>query len=649
MLDIPFLKEFLLIFIVALLTVLVFNRLKIPSIVGLLTTGVLIGPSTLKIIEDPKLVETFTVIGLIPLLFVVGLEFSITELKRLRHIALWGGSFQVLTISAIVAIIMFLTGLSIKSSLFLGFVVALSSTALLVKILTDKSEIDTPHGKVLIGILLAQDLFVIVLMFLLPIFGTKEILLYEVAFKFALAISVILVIYFASQKVLPKAFSFLATTKDREIFTIAILIFVLGVVWLTSLAGLSVALGAFLAGIIISEQEYKHYAAAQILPFKDILSSLFFISIGMLFDVTFFIANFSLVLFITLIVIVIKAFFSTLSAVVLKYPLRVALLAGFGLAQLGEFSFIIAETGKGFELITENQFQIIMAVTIFTLFITPAMMKLSSTLGYSFSKVLPSKVEDAPELSNHTVVIGYGLNGRNLARVLKSTAISYIVMDLNARSVKEGKKEGYNIVFGDVTQRDSLKRIGIERARICVVAMSDRLATEKALSLIKIMNPDLRVVVRTRYVADVKKLFDLGASQVIPEEFETSVEIFIRVLREYRIPGNVISSQVAFVRQDGYRVLRGEYAPEEAAEKLMDFLKESASETFLIKKGSNFNGKNLKEINLRKETGATILAVIRSNKSHVSPKLDFCVKEGDVFVIIGSHSQLDSVYKFMET
>lgn len=648
MLDIPFLKEFLLIFIVALFTVLIFNRLKIPSIVGLLTAGVLIGPSTLKIIEDPKLVETFTDIGLIPLLFVVGLEFSITELKRLKQIALWGGSFQVLTISAIVAIIMFLTGLSIKSSLFLGFVVALSSTALLVKILTDKSEIDTPHGKILIGILLAQDLFVIVLMFLLPIFGTKEMLLYEGAFKFALAISVILAIYFASQKILPKAFSVLARVKDREVFTIGIFIFVLGIVWLTSLAGLSVALGAFLAGIIISEQEYKHYAAAQILPFKDILSSLFFISIGMLLNVEFFLNNISMVLLITCAVIVIKAFFSTLSALILKYPIRLALIVGFGLSQLGEFSFILAEVGKGYGLITESQFQTIMAVTIFTLFITPFLMKLSSAFGYSFSKLLPLKMADVPEMSNHTVVLGYGLNGKNLAKVLKSTSIAYIVMDLNPTSVEKGKKAGYNTVFGDATQHESLRQIGIERARICVIAMSDRLSTERALSLIKMMNPDLRVVVRTRYVADVKKLFDLGASQVIPEEFETSVEIFIRVLREYRIPGNVIASQVAFVRQDGYRVLRGEYAPEKAAEKLMDFLKESATETFLIKKGSNFNGKNLKEINLREETGATILAVIRSNKSHVSPKPDFPVKEGDVFVLIGSHAQLDSAYKFME-
>jgi CPA2 family monovalent cation:H+ antiporter-2 len=648
MLDIPFVKEFLLIFIIALFTVLIFNRLKIPSIVGLLTAGILMGPSALKVIEDPHVVETFTDLGLIPLLFVVGIEFSVTELKRLRQIALWGGGFQVLTISATVAVIMLFTGFAIEGSLFLGFVVALSSTALLVKILTDKLEIDTPHGKILIGILLAQDLFVIILMFLLPIFGTKASLLSEGIIKFVTAIAVIFLVYITSQKILPKAFSFLASVKDREIFTIAIFIFVLGIVWLTSLAGLSVALGAFLAGIIISEQEYKHYAAAQILPFKDILSSLFFISIGMLFDVDFFISNVFLVLFITLTVIVIKAFFSTLSALVLKYPLRVALLAGFGLAQLGEFSFVIAESGKGFELITENQFQMIMAVTIITLFMTPALMRLSSALGYAFSKVMPSQVEHVPELSNHTVVLGYGLNGRNLAKVLKSTSISYIVMDLNPSSVEEGKEMGHNVVFGDVTQRESLKRIGIERARICVIAMSDRLATERALSLIKMMNPNLRIVVRTRYVADVKRLFDLGASQVIPEEFETSVEIFIRVLREYRIPGNVITSQVAFVRQDGYRVFRGEYAPEDAAEKLMDFLKESATETFLVKQGSIFSGKSLREIKLREETGATIIAVIRSNKSYVSPKSDFSVKEGDVFVLIGSHAELDSAYKFME-
>lgn len=648
MLEIPFLKEFLLILVVALLTVVLFHRLRIPSIVGLLTAGVLIGPSALRIIEDPQMVETITKIGLIPLLFVIGIEFSLVELKRLRHIVLWGGGFQILTTSVLVASLVFLTGLSFRGSIFLGFIIALSSTALLVKILTDRLEVDTPHGKILIGILLAQDLFVVVLMFLLPIFGAQKVLLSAGIIKFALAVSVILVIFFASQRVLPKTFNILARVKDREIFTIAIFIFVLGIVWLTSQAGLSIALGAFLAGIVISQQEYKHYAAAQILPFQDILSSLFFISIGMLLNVKFFINNIYPILLITLAVIVIKAFFSIFSALILKYPLRVALMVGFGLAQLGEFSFVLAEAGKGYELITENHFQIIMAVTIFTLFITPFLMRLSTTFGYSFSKLLPVKMADIPALSHHTVVLGYGLNGRNLSRVLKSTALPYIVLDLNPRAVKDGKEAGYNVVFGDATQRHSLERIGIEKARICVIAFSDRLATEKALSLIKIMNPNLKVVVRTRYVADVKRLFDLGASQVIPEEFETSVEIFIRVLREYRIPGNVISSQVAFVRQNGYRVLREEYAPEKGAERLMDFLKESVTDTFLIKKDSKMAGKTLTEADLKKETGATVLAVIRENKSFINPELDFCVKDGDVLVLIGSHAQLDKAYDFLD-
>lgn len=645
----PLFTDFLLIFIIALLIVLLFHRLKIPSTLGLLTTGVLIGPSAFGIMEDPKAVETIAELGLIPLLFVVGIEFSMTELKRLREIALLGGGFQVLTTSLLVAFLVSLTGIPLRGSIFLGFVVALSSTALVTKVLIDRFEVDTPQGKVLIGILLAQDLFGIVLMFLLPIFGAKEVLLSEGVIRLILAVSVILIIFFASQRVLPKAFYSLARVKDREVFTIATFIFVIGIVWLTSKAGLSIALGAFLAGIIISEQEYKHYVAAQILPFKDILTSLFFISIGMLFNLGFFIDHISIILFITLLVILSKSLLSFLSTMILGYPLRIALIAGLGLSQLGEFSFVLAGAGKDYMLITEDYFQIIVAVTIFTLFVTPFLMRLSSTLGYAFSKLPSSEEVEAPEdLSNHTVVIGYGLNGRNLAKVLKSVNLPYIVIDLDPGVVKEGKEDGYDVVFGDAVQHNALKRIGIERARMCVITISDRLATEKILSMIRIMNPNLRVLVRTRYIADVKRLFELGASQVIPEEFETSVEIFVRVLKEYGVPSNVITSQVAFIRQDGYRMLRDTYAPHVAVEGLMAFLKESVTDTFLVRKGSRMDGKTLKEADLRRETGVTVLAVIRDTKSFVNPESDFYVKEGDCLVLLGSHAQLDKAYSLLE-
>ncbi len=647
----PFLQEFLLIFVVALSIVLVFNRIRIPSIIGLLTAGVVIGPSALGVINDPETVEAIAELGLIPLLFMVGIEFSLAELKRLKFIALWGGGFQILTTFGLVAMVMYLLGLPLRGSIFLGFVVTLSSTALLVKILMDRLELDTPQGKILVGILLAQDVFVIILMFLLPIFAAERILFIRAIGKFALGIFVIFITFFVSKRVLPSVFYALSRIKEREIYTIALFIFVIGVVWLASQAGLSIALGAFLAGIIISEQEYKHYATAQIMPFKDILSSLFFISIGMLFDLGFFRQNLFIILLMTLGVIVIKTSLSILATLIMKYPFRIALIVGMGLSQLGEFSFILAETGKGYQLIGEHQFQVIVAVIILTLFLTPFLLTISSSFGYAFSRLPPSEVievPDVPELSNHTVIIGYGLNGRNLAKVLRSVNLPYTVLELNPKAVKDGKEGGYSIVFGDATQRHTLEKIGIDRARLCVIAISDRLATERIVSNIRMINPDVRIIVRTRYVADVRKLFELGASEVIPEEFETSVEIFVRALKEYRVPGNVIASQVAFIRQDGYRVLRDGYTPELGTEKLMDFLKESIIETFLVRKGSRLDGKTLFDIDLRKETGVTVIAIIRGGRTFVTPGSDFCARHGDILVLVGSHEGLDKACRFLE-
>jgi monovalent cation:H+ antiporter-2, CPA2 family len=649
MLEIPFLKEFLLILIIALFTALLFNRLKIPSIVGLLVAGILIGPAGLGIISDPKEVETIAEIGLIPLLFVVGIEFSISELKKLRKIALWGGGLQILGTSVLVAVLAFSVKLSTKEAVFLGFIVALSSTAVLVKILTDRMELDTPQGKILIGILLAQDIFVIVLMFLLPIVASQQTVFLAGLTKFGVALALIIVIFYVSQRMLPRAFHLLSNVKDREIYTIAIFIFVLGIVWLTTQAGLSIALGAFLAGIVISEQEYKHFAVAQILPYKDILSSLFFVSIGMLLDLEFFLGDLGLVLLLTLIVIVLKAVLSAATVLTMRYPARVAMVVGLGLAHLGEFSFVLAEEGHRRHFITEEHFQLIMAVTIFSLILAPFLLNAATKLGFSVQVKRPKRDEPELELSNHTIVLGYGLNGKNIAKVLKAVSLPYVVMDLNPGVVRAGKAAGHNVVFGDCAQRHALRTVGINKARICVIALSDRMASEKALALIKGINPGLKVVVRTRYIAEVSRLFDLGASKVIPEEFETSVEIFTRVLREYRIPGNVISAQIAFIRQDGYRMLRDEYAVKGAVDNYLDYLKESATDNFLIKPSSKLVSKTIKDSNIRGATGATILAIIRHNKSYTNPEPELQIEEGDVLVLIGSHAQLDSAYNYIDT
>lgn len=651
MIELPLFKELILIFLISLVIILIFHKVNIPTVVGLLTAGILIGPSALGIVQDKEMVATLTEIGLIPLLFLVGIEFPLTELKRLKNVVLLSGGFQIAVTSIVFGTIVFSMGIPPVESILFGFVAALSSTALMLKILTDRAEVTSPQGKVIIGILLAQDVFAILLMFLLPIFGemgSQGVGFIRLITRFGLAFSIVFILFFLSKWLLPRSFHLIAGLKDREVFTMSVFIFILGIVWIANEVGISIALGAFLAGIIISEQEiFKHHVTAQILPFKDLLSSLFFISIGMLLDLAFIREHLPAVLILTMSVVILKSLTGIISTLILRYPIRIAIMAGLGLSQLGEFSFLLANAGLVLGLISKDYFQMIIAVTIFTLFITPFLVRVSSPLGYAFSRLESPGSEKIPPLKHHTVIMGYGLNGRNLARVLRSVGIDHIIVDLNPGSVKEGKKKGDNIIFGDATQREVLKRVGIERARICVIAISDRIAAERALTMVKHLNPGLKVVVRTRYVADIEKLFTLGADQVIPEEFETSVEIFIRTLKEYRVPGNIIASQVAFIREEGYKVLREGPGRRTNLERFMVFLKESATATFIIEESSRVAEKTLAEVDIRGKAGASVLAVIRHNKSFVNPGSNFTLKAGDVLVLLGNHEQLDNTINLL--
>ncbi len=569
MADIAFVRDLVIIFGLSVAVVLVFHRLRLPSVVGFLITGALIGPYGLNLVDDLTRVERLAEVGVVFLLFTIGLEFSLARLARIKIFALSGGGLQVaLTIALTAPVAFFVFDASLRQSIFWGFLIALSSTAIVLKLLIDRGELDAPHGRLALAILIFQDLIVVPMMLLLPFLGggsgTSSTDLILLLVRSLLLVAAILA---AARWVVPRALALVVRTRSRELFVIMILLICAGMAWVSATQELSLALGAFIAGLVISESDYSHQALADILPFRDSFISLFFVSIGMLLDLRAFVDRAPLVLLITAGVLLLKAVVAGGVTLGLGYPLRVAALVGLTLPQVGEFSFVLAQAGQGNGLLSPGGYQLFLMISILTMIMTPFLIQIAPRLlsGAESMSVVPAWLSrrdspdpDAPKPSprDHVIIGGYGLNGRNLARGLKDANIPYLVLDLHADAVRHGLAHGEPLYYGDVTQREVLERMGIRDAKLLVLAVSDPFATRRAVQVARQANPDIHIVVRTRYVREVEELLRLGADEVVPEEFETSLEMFELVLREYEVPPMEIKRRQEEIRREGYALLR---------------------------------------------------------------------------------------------
>ncbi len=381
------------------------------------------------------------------------------------------------------------------------------------------------------------------------------------------AILFVLLILVTARCLVPRLLGWVVRSRSRELFTITIILVCLGTAWLSSLAGLSLALGAFIAGLVVSESEYSHQAMAEILPFRDSFNSLFFISIGMLLDLRILLAYPILIPALVFLVIGGKFITAAGAAVAAGYSWRPAVLAGIALAQVGEFSFILSKVGKEVGLLTDQSFQVFLTVSVLTLLLTPFLIQASPRLARRAEAIqrwrrwLPERPADAESqslrrLRGHTIIAGYGVNGRNLAQVLRETEIPFIVVEMDGETVRREQQKGVPISFGDVTHPQALRRLGVQDARTLVLAISDPIATRRAVTVARQLNPDLHIVARTRYLREIEDLRAIGADQVVPEEFETSIEIFSLVLQHYRMPSSVIAQKAERIRKEGYSLLR---------------------------------------------------------------------------------------------
>ncbi|HET9004365.1 MAG TPA: cation:proton antiporter [Gemmatimonadaceae bacterium] len=648
-----FLHDLLILFGLGVTVVLLFHRAKVPPIVGFLITGVLCGPYGFGLITDPKEVESIAEIGVVLLLFTVGIEFSLKQLARIRNFLLVGGGLQVLLTIATIYVVSRLVGEGTKVALFIGMLVALSSTAIVLRLLADRGELDGPAGQAVLGILIFQDLCVVPMVLFTPFLtgvgaGAGDAV--AVVIKALLFIGGAVV---AARWVVPRLLHYVVATRRREVFLLAIILLCLGTAWASARVGLSLALGAFIAGLVISESEYSHQALGEILPLREVFNSLFFISIGMLFDVRTVIGAPFTVFGAILVVIVVKTLITTGASIALGQSLRIAIVAGLALAQIGEFSFVLSKVGLSAGLLDVAHYQLFLAVAVGTMTITPVLLAVAPRIAATLEGVAPARfasgraaplaVHAGEPLTDHVVIVGYGVNGRNLARVLGRCGIPFIVIELNPQVVRTERERGRSIIYGDASRPEVLEHAGVRSARVVVIAISDAAGTRGTVDVARRLNPHVHLIVRSRYVHEMDPLFTLGTDEVIPEEFETSIEIFSRVLHRYLVPRDEIERQIRDIRRSGYEMFRTISAAHGPALGLQRFLTGLAFEVYRVEEGCSVLGHEVAESGVRDTSGASILAIHRADGTMVfNPSPDTRIEAEDLCLLLGTHEQISA-------
>lgn len=650
-----FLRESVTILAAAIAVLLISNRLRIPAVVGFLLTGVLIGPSGLRLVPDTERVEMFAEIGVVFLLFSIGLEFSLERLKQIRRYFFLGGTIQALVTLGLIVLLALPTGSPLPRAVFLGFLVVLSSTAIVLKLYADRRELDAPQGKILLGILLFQDFLIVPMIVLTPVLaGTVQASAASIVLRFAGSLALVALVFAVARYLMPRLLHLMVRTRIREVLVLGALAVCLGMALLTEALEFSLALGAFIAGIIISESEYSHQVVAEITPFRDVFNSLFFISIGMLLKVPFALTHPLPVLYLAGAVLCVKTLAGGGAAALLGFPRRIVAIVALALAQIGEFSFVLLQVGKSQRLLDDGLYQTCIAASILTMLATPLLVAVGPRLGAALGRwgrpagaARPVDGEAARSARRHVIVVGFGVNGRNLARVLRAAHIPYRILELNGEVVRRALADQEPILYGDATRVEILEHAGIAEADVVVFAISDLEAVRRAIRLARRLNPKVRIIVRTRLVDEIEELHRQGADEVIAEEFETSIEIFTRVLEHYHIPRNIIRAETRALRGGGYEMMRSPSAAK-LPESFLDLLAAGTTEVFRLEEGSQAIAQTLHDLDLRRRTGVTVVAVVRGERSHPNPHPDLQLETGDHLVLMGSHAEMEQAFDLLE-
>jgi CPA2 family monovalent cation:H+ antiporter-2 len=541
MTELVFLQDLVIILAAAVAVVAFLRFLRIPSIAGFIIAGTLIGPHALRLVQDLHQVEILAELGVVLLLFGIGLDLSLSRVRRLWRPILGGGSLQVGATILVVLGISVLFDRDIRSGLLLGFIVAVSSTAIVLRGLSTRGELETPHGRLALGILIFQDLCVVPMVLVIPVLGDTTSAGTSVLIPLLKAAAVVTGVLVAARLVVPRFLEAITRTRKRDLFVLSVFLICLGTAWAVSSVGVSLALGAFLAGLVVSGTRYREQAISDLVPLRDVLASVFFVSIGMLLDLRNVIDNLLPILALFAAIIVGKFIIIFLSASIMRLPLRVGILTAASLSQVGEFAFVLLLAASGTNLLEEPFKSNFTVAIILSMVATPFGLALGPHLASGLGKLNPltrllqvrttEEMRETGSLRNHVIIAGYGLTGRNLARSLKQIGTRYTIVDINTENVRDAARQGEPAFFGDVTSAEVLEHLGVADASEIVIAINDPDATARAIGAARLAAPDLRITVRTSYDADVKRLEEAGATHVVAAEAAAADTIIDRVLR----------------------------------------------------------------------------------------------------------------------
>ena len=651
--DIPLLPDIVAIFCLSIGVLLVCHQIKIPPIVGFLLTGVLCGPTALGLVQNPHAVELLAEIGVVLLLFSIGLEMSGEELMRLKRPVFVGGTAQVvLTIGAFMGLGV-LIGQTWQESMMYGFLASLSSTAIVLSRLQQKAQSESPQGRLDFSVLIFQDIAVVPMMLAIPILaGEGDTDIWGMLISAGRTLVILVGGWLLARHVVPRVMQLVLRTRSKELMLMTVLGLCFAIALGTASLGLSLALGAFLAGLLLSGSEYSLNVLEGILPFKDVFTSLFFISVGMLLDVDFLVHHLDKVFLFAALLILLKSVLSLPPMLLVGYPLRVSILAAMSLAQIGEFSFVLASSAVNGGLMDDDAYQMFLAASIVTMILTPTVMEAAPKVASFVSRYLHLPIDEeaaAPKdesLKDHLIIVGFGVGGKHLARTAREAGIPYVILEMNPDTVSRyGGKEP--IHGGDASKPLVLEHFGIRNARGIAVVISDPSAVRAITAVARKLNPKVHIVVRTRFLGEVDALRRLGANDVIPEDFETSIEVFSRVLGYYLVPRQTIERFVNSIRHEYYNMARqlrmtGMDLPS-LADEVLTGLEVVACK---VEPGCALDGKRLTDTSLRRKYGVTVVGIRHAGQLIPSPGGDAFLHGDDTVFLFASPASLTTVMPF---
>ncbi|MBZ0273878.1 cation:proton antiporter [bacterium] len=527
----PFLYDLLVIVVAAVIAAALVRKVHFPTVAGLLLAGALVGPYGLALTSDVERINQLAEIGVILLLFTIGLELSLSRLAKNARLVLAGGGMQVAFTILAVAVLAAFAGLSTRRAIFFGFLFALSSTAIVLRVLMERSELDAPHGRMILSVLIFQDLCVVPMMLLTPILGgqTGDSVGLSVAIALAKAAIVVAATVLVARVVIPPIFARVDATRSREVFVLAVIGVCAGAAYATEYAGMSLALGAFLAGLMLSDTEYGHRAMTDVLPLRDVFLSVFFVSMGMLMDVRLFATRPVAVAAMLAGFLLLKGAIAGIIALASGAAPRTSWLTAVGLAQFGEFGFVLAGAGHAAGLADTEDLHLVLTAGVLSMFATPILIAAAPRFAGErlFSRLSRlSRAKDWDEtppparIADHVVIVGYGLAGRHLATTLRRARTPYLLYELNAETVRRARREGEPIHYGDITSPETIHKAGAERARAVVLLINDPQAARRAIHAIRHHAPKTPIFARARYAVEAEHLSAMGASEVVIEEVE---------------------------------------------------------------------------------------------------------------------------------